>query len=520
MGLLMLIGGSAGAVNVARTPEQIIQQQCVSCHVKRPDGSYVRISEIRATPEGWELILNRMQRFGRVVLTADQQAAMIKHLADSQGLAPEETAPFRYIIEQRPNHMENPPNEELALICGSCHSYARAALDRRDAPEWLKLINFHEGQYPSLEYHSRLRSIEWWKISSARIYKDLAQRYPFSTTAWTNWRQHHTADLSGNWRVYGHQPGVGDYAGTLTVAKSGEDRYTVRWTLKFADGKTAEGDGAALVYTGYEWRGATTLAGKDVRQVLAVAADGQSMNGRWFYRGSEEVGGDISAVRVVAGESRVLAVQPSAIRAGSQTQLTIVGTNLSGDISLGNGIKIVQTVSNTSDEAVVVAEAGADADGLHDVAVGNARGAALLRSYSKVDSVRIEPDYAIARVGGNGGPLPPVIAQFEAIGYLYGADGKPGGANEVRIGTIPAKWSVEPFDEVAADLQDVKFAGQIDDNGTFTPAGAGPNPARRFGTDNTGNLKVVATLGSSADALKATGHLVVTVQRWVDAPLR
>ena len=50
----------------------------------------------------------------------------------------------------------------------------------------------------------------------------------------------------------------------------------------------------------------------------------------------------------------------------------------------------------------------------------------------------------------------------------------------------------------------------------FTPAVAGPNPARRFSTNNAGDLTVTGT----ALGLTGEGHLIVTVQRWNDPPIR
>ena len=53
-------------------------------------------------------------------------------------------------------------------------------------------------------------------------------------------------------------------------------------------------------------------------------------------------------------------------------------------------------------------------------------------------------------------------------------------------------------------------------DGIFTPAVAGPNPERRFSTNNAGDLTVTGT----ALGLTGEGHLIVTVQRWNDPPIR
>jgi quinohemoprotein amine dehydrogenase len=210
----------------ALTSRKILDRQCAACHRKLPDGGYSRISRIRGVPEAWDMTIIRMRRVHHAGISPAEQAQLVKYLADSQGLAPEEAAPYRYMLERRPNYIEQIPNEQLGLVCGSCHSFARVALERRPADEWLKLANFHLGQFPSLEYQSRLRSVEWWKIASTQMPSELEKRFPFESAAWKRWSEHKTGDLSDEWRVAGHEPGAGDYSGTLTISKAdGDDRY-------------------------------------------------------------------------------------------------------------------------------------------------------------------------------------------------------------------------------------------------------------------------------------------------------
>ena len=99
--------------------------------------------------------------------------------------------------------------------------------------------------------------------------------------------------------------------------------------------------------------------------------------------------------------------------------------------------------------------------------------------------------------------------------FLYSS-----GRNDWAIGPVPAKWSVEPFNEVAKEDRDAEFAGLMDaDTGIFTPAGAGPNPKRRMSTNNAGNLNAVATVTEGQKTLTGKGHFIVTVQRWNNPPL-
>ena len=101
-------------------------------------------------------------------------------------------------------------------------------------------------------------------------------------------------------------------------------------------------------------------------------------------------------------------------------------------------------------------------------------------------------------------PFPPVPAQFDAVAYLNGPDGESGTDDDVRIGVMPATWSVEPFNEA---------------DGLFVPGGAGPNPERHYSTNNAGDLTVKATVADGESTVEGTGHLIVTVQRWNNPPI-
>ena len=131
--------------------------------------------------------------------------------------------------------------------------------------------------------------------------------------------------------------------------------------------------------------------------------------------------------------------------------------------------------SSRSDAETVVVRASAAADaasGPRAVSVGDAEGPACSRCTRRSTFVTVEPAYNIARVGGGGGPIPPVPAQFEAVAWLHGADGEAGTDDDVEIGAMPAAWKVQNFDEVAQALDDTAFAGEMQANGAV-PAGRG-----------------------------------------------
>ena len=160
------------------------------------------------------------------------------------------------------------------------------------------------------------------------------------------------------------------------------------------------------------------------------------------------------------------------------------------------------------------------ASGYRHVTVGKSKLEKALTIYNRIDSVVVTPAHAIARVGGGGGKLEPVGAQFEAIAYLNGLDEEAGTDDDIRIGVMPARWAVEPANDIARAMEDEKHAGTIDQNGLFSPAVAGPNPVRKFSTNNAGELVIHATVNDGNQEITGAAKLVVTVQRWIDTPIR
>jgi quinohemoprotein amine dehydrogenase len=520
VGWLTALSLGASSVSADVAPADLLQSRCGACHQHLDGGKLNRISAQRKTPEGWLMTITRMEQIHNLKLEEPERRALVKFLADTQGLAPSETKGFRYVLERRDDVVEKFPDEESGVICARCHSFAQLALQRRDAPEWLKTVHFHVAQWPTLEYQSRGRDRNWWDIASTRMPAKLAEIYPLSTPEWTSWRARQPADVSGEWRVVGRQPGKGAYEGRMAVTRGSGDEYTVATELRYAGGEKAAGSGKAIVYTGYEWRASLEQGGESVSQVLALSEAGDELVGRWFFTGRDSIGGDMRAVRQVKSDPRILSVEPSYVRAGQRTEVAIHGVGLAGDVSLGPGITI-EPRDATPDTVRVVARVAADAAaGTREVAVGAARVPALFAIYKKIDGVRVEPDYAIARIGGDGGSQPAVPIQFDAIGVLAGPDGTLGTDDDVRLGTMKATWSVEDNGAIAKELHDAKFAGVMKPSGLFMPAAAGPNPKRPYRTNNAGDLTVRASVNDGGKSVVGTAHLVVSVQRWRNPPIR
>jgi quinohemoprotein amine dehydrogenase len=166
------------------------------------------------------------------------------------------------------------------------------------------------------------------------------------------------------------------------------------------------------------------------------------------------------------------------------------------------------------------------------VFLAGATGEAAVAVYDTIDFIKVSPQAGLARVGGAN--FPKQFQQFEAIAYANGPDGKPNTKDDIELGLVDASWSVEEY-TATFDDDDKDFVGTIDAvTGLFTPNLDGPNPKRKHGTNNYGDVWVVATYqapdggspstssgngasGSSSQArpLKGRAHLLVTVPLYI-----
>lgn len=494
---------------VARDGAEVLENVCSSCHAKTEDGGYERIDAVRKTPEAWDMTVVRMMRNHAVVLTDEDRIAVVRYLSETHGLTVAETDGWRYILEKEPVASDAGPDQLMTETCGRCHSYARVALQRRTPEDWEHLVNFHLGQFPTLEYQALARDRDWWGIAQSEIIPYLAEHYPLGEAPAAA-----ETDLSGTWVVAGRMPGRGDYSGTLTLAAAG-DMYDVTMALDFADGSTSY-SGTGLLLGAGEWRAALSDGETPIRQVFALTADG-TLEGRWFETEHDVIGGRLVA-RPETAAPAILAVSPAHLRAGETAEVRITGTGLSGDPVLPEGVS--GEVVRASAEEVVLSLTAADALGPVAIGLGGLEAPDPLVVYDTLDRISVVPELTMARIGGNGGPIPKVPAQFEAMGWLNGPDGAPATEDDIPVGIFPAGWSVDNFDEAAAEMEDAKFAGTIDAAGFFTPGDAGPNPERPMSTNNAGNLKVIATVEDGGESLTGEAHLYATVQRFVDTPIR
>lgn len=523
MVLAVLMAAILPGYATAQSGKELLQQHCMGCHLHvNPDGSqWSRIDYQRKTPEGWLMTISRMETQRGLVLSAEERQTLVKYLADTQGLAPAETQAGRFMLERQLNTVEQHDTPLFGEMCARCHSGARVALQRRNQDEWRKLVGFHLGQFPSIEVHAMARDRDWLGVATKTMVPYLAEKYPLESEAWKQWQQRTRTSLSGDWVIAGKLPGKGDFSATMQVVATGNDGYSLSVEGHYLDGTPLTGKGSAIVYTGFEWRGAVTLDGVPLKQVLMASEQGQRLSGRIYQSNQEALGALFSALRN-GSKDRILAVQPAYLKVGETATLKVIGSQLGNKPNLGAGIKVLETKRLSGNEILVTVKADKSATaGKRMLGSGGSDDSATLTVYNAVNAVEVQPGNSIARVGDAGGNIERVKTAYRAIGIDAGVDGKLGSEDDIRIGELPATWSVKAFDEIAKHDQDVKFAGTMDaSSGIFTPAEAGMNPERKFQTNNAGNLTVVAAVRDGDHTVIGEGHLIVTVQRFNNPPIR
>jgi quinohemoprotein amine dehydrogenase len=546
--LVVSIGAQAPQPTAAPTakPEEgipitdaTVQKACGSCH--RPDdkGQMSRISFQRNTPEGWQTIIQRMVALNGLDIEPATARQVVKYLSTNLGLAPEEAKPAAWEQERRLIDFKYTANADTETTCNRCHTLGRIISQRRTKTEWDLLIATHRGLYPLVDNQGFRRTGPPPRDASSdgrppdnrhpieKTVEHLAKTFPLKTPEWTAWSANmRPARLEGTWALSGWELGKGAIYGrvTVTASSSSPEEFTTSATYHVArTGETITRSGRALVYTGFQWRGSSSAPAADsaMREVMMVDRNWRGMEGRWFTGSHDEIGIDVKLERI-GSDARVLGTDRTALKQGAAAQeLKIYGTNLGSslrpaDVDLGPGITVTRVVSATPDVATVTVDVAATAAaGARDLFVAGSSRPKALAVYDKIDTIKVKPDWAMARVGGD--TFPKMLAQFEAWGYSNGADGKPDSPDDIELGLVDAAWSMEEYAATYND-DDIKFVGTLNEaTGRFTPNVDGPNPKRSGERNNVGDVWVVAKVagdavaGKPATTLRARAHLLVTV---------
>jgi len=520
-------GQQSSATRGFEIREAAVLENCGACHVQRDDGTVERLSFIRKTPEGWEMSVRRMMTLHGVRLDTAAARAVVRYLADHQGLAPEEALPGRFEMERRLIDWSYEGDGPTQNTCRDCHSLGRAILQRRTGEEWELLVETHRALWPLVDGQTFRRNPPASGGGSFRQPMDqaishLSQAFPLRTAEWAAWSATmRPPQIEGTWLVTGSEPGRGPLHGQMVVSRAASGDFETRISYRYASGGApVTRAGRAIVYTGFQWRGRSNPAGAapgtgTLREVLFVEPGWQEMSGRWFTGAYDELGVDVSMTRVT-GAPQAVALTPRAIRRGTAAEVTIFGANLpsasAASIDFGPGVRVEQVLRATRDSIRVRVQVAPDAaEGDRDLWIGGAalRSAAVV--YDQVHRIRVTPAHGMARIGGI--VFPKQLQTFEAIGYSDGPDGSPNTDDDVEIGPVPVTWSVEEY-AATFDDDDVRWVGALAANGVFTPAVDGPNPLRSASRNNIGDVWVVASYQPSdlvQRPVRARSMLVVTV---------
>lgn len=514
---------------------ELVRQKCSSCHRADDKGRLTRISYRRTTPEGWQETIKRMVSLNNVKLEPAEARDIVRYLADHHGLAPEEAQPAAFEVERRQIDFKYTADKDTEETCIKCHSMGRVISQRRTKEEWELLIAMHRGYYPLADFQAFRRGGPPQREPDAsgrppdnrhpmeKAIGHLASAFPLTTPEWSAWAATMRAPrLDGRWAMSGYELGKGPVYGQVTVTPQGDaGDFATETTFTYArSGQTVTRRGRAIVYTGFQWRGKSD----DFREVLFVDRDWRHARGRWFTGAYDEFGVDVRLDRIGA-DPTLLGVAEQRIKTGSAAQeVRLFGANLPtrvapADLNFGPGITVDRVVSATADRLVVALSVAPSATpGKRAVFLTGATGDASIAVYQSMDFIKVLPQAGLARVGGAN--FPKQFQPFEAAAFAYGPDGKPNTKDDIDLGLVDAAWTIEEY-AATYDDDDKDFVGAIDArSGVFTPNIDGPNPKRRHGTNNYGDVSVVASYQpasgeAAARPLKARAHLLVTVPLYI-----
>jgi quinohemoprotein amine dehydrogenase len=568
----LLCAGVAHAQDGIPINHQLTINKCGGCHQRDAGGMMRRLSYMRTTPEVWEQAIKRMVRLNGLDIKPEEAREILRYLSNNQGLAPEEAKPVFWEAEHRMfrDQSDKIPSDALQHTCNYCHTIGRVLTQRRTRDDYEKLINMHLGLFPGAENVLRPRRPSGPQPEApvamaaptggnpavvatpapnanaprtdSKYPADIAIDYlstaqPLITPEWSAWKAvMRTPKMEGKWLITGYQQGKGRLYGTMTIeAGPSPEDFTTRVELEYAStGATLSRTGKGIVYTGYSWRGRSTApaaaasadassAPSEWREALLISRDGNAMDGRWFWGGYDEFGIDAHLTRI--GTTPLLAgASVFSLQSPSTSEVKVYGANFPADLSasdfdFGPGIAITKVSRRTASLATVTLQVNPGlATGIRDISLSRSTAERAVAVYDKVAYIKTLPDANMARLGGV--VAPKQFAQFEAIAYAAGPDGKPQSADDIPLGPVAAKWSMSEF-VATPDDDDVKFVGSISESGMFTPNVEGPNPERKkqannFPTNNWGDIWIEAAYDApGGSALKARSYLVVTIPVYV-----
>lgn len=508
---LLLVTGVSTANAFDR--DSLVFKKCKRCHSVE-NGKMARVEEIRTTPEEWTVIVDRMYRLHGMRIKAGEMAILLKELAATQILTPDEAAQVSYInLFNNPQTMEAPGDadeERLFATCVRCHSAAKIYSYRMAESAWKKLRDFHIYMDPAIIYQMREM---YWRSEADTVLRGLSQRLPYQRS-WTAPQ----AKPDGEWLVLGTEPGKGTFRGKATLKSTGDDEYALQGSLSFSDGTFETFSGEATLYGGYALRTRASHNGSATMGAFSFVDN--TIVGEHHHHGPD-FRTSSSTWFPVTQKSQALRITPAYLLSGEETEILIEGAGFPQvtikDIAVSAADVEVLRVTTTSPETIEVTlayrgqghgTASISIKGLDTDPVG-----LVLKLAPRIDHLGIKPSTGRARVNG-GLNYPAEGVQFQAFVYASGADAD-NPLDDVLLGPVKAVFSLAEEKTRPGD-DDLVHLGAIETDGTYLPSGDyNPIPAREYGGEGTGMVKVIAEYTRGDISYTAEGRLVVTVPDYI-----
>jgi quinohemoprotein amine dehydrogenase len=438
-------------------------------------------------------------------------------------------AKVAYITSDENSQYKELPTSELEYnimgACVRCHTFGKIKSHRMTPAQWKETMNLHLGYYPTAVV--QMREMDWVKVFE-ELLEPLSQLYPYEDARWREWmKSRKEQDLSGEWKIAGHQRGLGYYEGTYTFKpnpKKGEDEYLIERKIQYKNGAAFTTSGAGTLYSEYHLRCAlapTALTGR-VEGVFNLNAGEMGFAGRWWTVVQDSNAHGDEFFYKIDAPARVFAAAPTALRATLKGthELVLIGVGLPkglnpADIKFSSPNIKVMKITHADASKIVCQVATADAPGgPASISVKGVASSVGITIFDKLDGIKILPALARARVSC-GAAYPPQGVQFVARGIDFGQDNKPGTEDDLVLEPVDAKWWLEE-EPTRENDDDLKYLNAPITNGLYTPVTTyGPIAEREQSREGVGLIAVGASYSDGGRELKDRALLAVTVPDFI-----
>jgi quinohemoprotein amine dehydrogenase len=503
---------SSLAFTYSSTPfdeETIVRQKCTACHKITDKNKIDVISETRRSPEEWEDTIWRMKRLNDAPIEEEKIDKVVKELSMYLGLSPKEMSKVSYYnydgnshFRERQHFMKNKEDKRIFRACVRCHAYGKIASHRKTEEVWEATRDMHLGYYPTTI--PQMREIKWVPETNELI-GVLADRFPFKTKSWENWKKNRKIpNLSGEWSIFGYQPGVGFYHGTYTFNKIPEvqDEYNIKKKIEFQDGMTVVTEGKGTLYSGYHLRYKLSPSQflPRVEGVFNLKFEEMGFRGSWWTTIQDTNAHGNERFYKTNESSNVFGVYPVALKINPNKLqvLKLYGVNLPDDIKPTDiqfsrpGISVKEVVTSEDTHVICRVEVNNQASiGKLTPTVQGIKSKQKVTLYDEIEGIRINPNLGRARVSC-GKAYPPQGVQFEARAIHFGKDGKRGTNDDLLLNPVYPKWSLEE-EKTRENDKDLKYLKAPLNNGLYTPKTTyAPIKGRMQNKEGTGLIAVKA----------------------------